>query len=146
MLNSIEDFLSPSEEQQVIDAIRTAELNTSGEIRVHLEGCCNGDPFERALDVFTILRMDNTKSQNAVLIYVAVHDHNFAVCGDKGINTVVPDSFWDNTKDDIENHFKKKRFAEGLSQGILKIGEQLKAHFPWNEGDVNELPDSISSS
>ncbi|NND52113.1 MAG: TPM domain-containing protein [Flavobacteriaceae bacterium] len=146
MLNSIEEFLSATEEKQVIEAIRTAELNTSGEIRVHLEGSCQGNSYERALEVFSILKMDNTKLQNAVLIYVAVHDHSFTICGDEGINLVVPNDFWDSTKDIIEQHFRKKEFSQGLVAGIIKVGEQLKAHFPWDPRDQNELPDSISKS
>lgn len=146
MFNSIEEFLTSSEEQLVIDAIRKAELNTSGEIRVHLEGSCKGNAFDRALEVFSILQMDNTRLQNAVLIYVAVHDHSFSICGDIGINAVVPENFWDSTKDIIEKHFKAEDFARGLAEGILKIGEQLKAHFPRDPKDRNELPDSISRS
>jgi len=146
MLNSIEEFLTSSEEKLVIDAIRKAELNTSGEIRVHLESKCSGNSFNRAIEVFSILKMDNTKLQNAVLIYVAVHDHSFTIYGDKGINAVVSDEFWGGTKDIIEHRFKKKEFAEGLAEGIMKVGEQLKAHFPWDQSDQNELPDSISRS
>lgn len=146
MLNSIEEFLTSSEEKRVIDAIRKAELNTSGEIRVHLESKCQGDSFNRAIEVFSILKMDNTKLQNAVLIYVAVHDHSFTICGDEGINAVVPENFWDSTKNIIQEHFEKKLFADGLAEGIMKVGEQLKAHFPWDQTDQNELPDSISRS
>lgn len=146
MLNSIEEFLTPTEEKQVIEAIREAELNTSGEIRVHLEGSCQGNAYMRALEVFSILGMDNTKLQNAVLIYVAVHDHSFTICGDQGINSRVPDNFWNSTKDIIQQHFIKHEFAKGLTKGILKVGEQLKMHFPWHPNDQNELPDTISKS
>ena len=143
--NPIEIFLTDVEEQQVIDAIRDAELNTSGEIRVHLENCCDNS-YERAAEVFSILKMHNTRYRNGVLIYVAVQNKTFSIIGDKGINMRVDSSFWDSTKNIIEFHFKKGLFAEGLAQGITSVGEQLKTHFPWTSDDNNELPNTISRS
>lgn len=145
-MSIIEDFLTTSEEQQIIEAIRQAELNTSGEIRVHIENCCSQGAEARAKEVFSILKMDNTKLQNAVLIYIAVHDHHFAIYGDNGINNVVPDSFWNTTKDIIQDHFRKGEFGIGLINGIACVGEQLKLYFPWNSDDSNELPNTISTS
>ena len=143
-MSKIEDFLTLGEEQEIVEAIRQAELNTSGEIRVHLEKTAKGDATNRALEVFHLLKMDNTKLQNGVLIYVAVEDKTFVIYGDEGINNVVPKDFWDSTKDVIQAHFKKGRFKEGLIEGILKSGEQLKAHFPYLDSDTNELSNEIS--
>ncbi|WP_248724006.1 TPM domain-containing protein [Seonamhaeicola sp. ML3] len=143
-MSKIEDFLSASEEQDIVEAIRKAELNTSGEIRVHIEKTSNGDASERALEVFYTLKMENTKAQNGVLIYVAVEDRNFVIYGDKGINDVVPKDFWNSTKDVIQSHFKNGNFKQGLVEGILMSGEQLKTHFPYTDTDTNELPDEIS--
>lgn len=140
----VEDFLSKKEEEEVVEAIRTAEKKTSGEIRVHLEKSSNGDIWERAMEVFHLLKMDNTKESNGVLIYVAVEDRNFIIYGDKGINEVVPKDFWETTKDAIVAQFKKGNFKQGLIDGILKAGHQLQEHFPWAEGDKNELTDKIS--
>lgn len=138
-------FLSTEEEAEIVEAIRTAESKTSGEIRVHLEKTVGDkDIFERAMEVFHFLKMDNTKLENGVLIYVAVDDRNFVIYGDKGINNVVPTNFWESTKDEIVAQFKKGDFKQGLINGILKAGEQLKAHFPWNEDNTNELSDQIS--
>jgi len=88
--------------------------------------------------------MDKTKNQNGVLIYVAVHDHKFVICGDKGINDVVPNNFWESTKNIMQAHFKQSNFKQGLIDGILKAGEELKAHFPWQVDDENELSNQIS--
>ncbi|MBT8265234.1 MAG: TPM domain-containing protein [Bacteroidia bacterium] len=143
-MSLVEDFLTPSEEQEVIDAIRRAEDNTSGEIRVHLEHHDGGNPEGRALTVFHYLKMDNTKLQNGVLIYVAVSDHSFAIYGDKGINTVVPKDFWESTKRLIEAHFKHHNFKQGLVEGIQRAGEQLEKHFPWQHFDRDELSNEIS--
>lgn len=140
-------FLSKKEENEIVEAIRKAELKTSGEIRVHLERSTEGkDIFERAMEVFHMLKMDNTKLDNGVLIYVAIEDRNFVIYGDKGINEVVPEDFWESTKDLIVSHFRKNNFKEGLVEGILKAGEQLQKHFPWDEGDTNQLSDQISKA
>ena len=143
-MSKIEDFLSAEEEQEIISAIRTAENNTSGEIRVHIEHSAQKDTFDRAMEVFHYLKMDNTKQQNGVLIYVAVEDKTFVIYGDKGINDVVPIGFWDTTKDVIQSHFKHGDFKRGLIEGVLKAGKQLESHFPWIHGDTNELPNDIS--
>lgn len=143
-MSRVEDFLSAAEEQEVVDAILKAEKNTSGEIRVHLEPHTRMDTMERAKELFHILKMDNTKENNGVLIYVAVNDRKFAICGDKGIDQVVPKDFWNSTKDIIQTHFKKGDFKQGLIDGILKAGEELKTHFPWQQDDTNELSNEIS--
>ncbi|MGY0393198.1 TPM domain-containing protein [Bizionia sp. KMM 8389] len=143
-MSKIEDFLTANEEQAIIDAIRKAEKNTSGEIRVHLEKTSKIDVFERAMEVFHNLKMDNTKLQNGVLIYVAVEDRNFVIFGDKGINDVVAPDFWDSTRNVIQNQFKQGNFKQGLVDGILKAGAVLETHFPWDHTDTNELPDTIS--
>ncbi|MGC1471915.1 MAG: TPM domain-containing protein [Psychroserpens sp.] len=143
-MSKVEDFLTADEELSIIDAIREAEKNTSGEIRVHIERDTEVDAFDRAMEVFHLLKMDNTKLQNGVLIYVAVAARTFVIYGDKGINDVVPENFWDSTKNVMQSHFKANRFKQGLIDGILKAGEQLQTHFPWLHGDKNELPDEIS--
>ncbi|MDG5492725.1 TPM domain-containing protein [Psychroserpens sp. SPM9] len=143
-MSKVEDFLTEAEEQEIIDAIRKAENRTSGEIRIHIEHGTDADAFERAMEVFHYLKMDNTKLQNAVLIYVAVAAKTFVIYGDRGINDVVPTGFWDSTKDIMQSHFKAQRFKQGLIEGVLKAGAQLEKHFPWLHGDVNELPNDIS--
>ncbi|SOC78879.1 TLP18.3, Psb32 and MOLO-1 founding protein of phosphatase [Salinimicrobium sediminis] len=144
-MSKIEEFLSEEEEAEVVDAIRRAEKKTSGEIRVHIEKTSNGEIWDRAMEVFHLLKMDNTKEDNGVLIYVAIDDRKFIIYGDKGINAVVPKDFWETTKDAIASEFKKGNFKQGLIDGILRAGKELRAHFPWEEGDTNELSDKIST-
>ncbi|WP_163400684.1 TPM domain-containing protein [Flavobacterium fluviatile] len=143
-MSKVEDFLTKEEEQEIVEAIRMAEKNTSGEIRVHIEKTTSKVPFDRALEVFHELRMDETQLQNGVLFYFAVDDKHFVVCGDKGINDVVADDFWDCTKDKMAEQFKSGKFKQGIVDGILNAGEQLKKYFPWSEGDANELSNEIS--
>jgi len=143
-MSKLEDFLSAEEEAAIIEAIRSAEKNTSGEIRVHLEAHSEIDAFERAAEVFDFLHMNNTKLSNGVLIYVAVEDRTLVIMGDQGINDVVPPGFWESTKDVIINQFKSGNVKQGLVDGILMAGEQLKMYFPHGGNDKNELPDKIS--
>lgn len=151
-MSRVEDFLTSEEESAIVEAIRIAEKNTSGEIRVHLESKSISseeplehiDAFDRATEVFEMLNMHNTKESNGVLIYVAVEDRTLVIMGDKGINDVVAQNFWEGTKDVIINHFKNGDMKQGLVDGILKAGQQLKKHFPYKKDDKNELPDDIS--
>ena len=144
-MSKIEDFLSAKEEEEVVEAIRMSEKATSGEIRVHIERSHGElDIFDRAMEVFHLLKMDNTKQENGVLIYVAIENRNFVIYGDKGINEVVPSDFWESTKDAIVAQFKAGNYKQGLIDGILKAGEQLNKHFPWNEDNRNELSNTIS--
>ena len=143
MSNAI-TILNREEDQRVVDAIKQAELNTSGEIKVHIENRCRGDVEQRSLAVFDKLKLNETKQRNGVLIYIAVKDHKFAILGDEGINNVVEDGFWNDVKDLMQAHFKEGRFAEGLEQGIQCCGEKLKVYFPYQSDDINEIPDEIS--
>ena len=143
-LMEVVEFLSKEQEKQVVDSIREAELNTSGEIRVHFEKSLNQDPIKRAQELFYQLEMDKTKFKNGVLFYVAVDDHKFAIIGDQGIDKVVPDDFWESIKDEVINEFVQGNHAKGLVLGILHAGEKLKEYFPYGDKDENELSDEIS--
>jgi uncharacterized membrane protein len=143
-MSRVEDFLSVTDEQEIVEAILKAETNTSGEIRVHIESHTQLDHYKRAREVFHLLKMDNTKQENGVLLYVAVNDRKFSICGDKGIDNVVPKDFWETTKDIIQSHFKKGNFKDGILEGVLKAGTELEKHFPWKHGDTNELSNEVS--
>jgi len=141
---AVADFFSKEEKKQITDAIKAAELNTSGEVRVHVEGRCKGDVLDCAAYWFEKLKMHETAARNGVLFYLAVNDRKFAILGDAGINAKVPEDFWESTKVHMLSRFREGRFADGLSEGIIQAGEQLKKHFPYQDDDVNELPDEIS--
>jgi len=138
-------FFKEEEQQRIIEAIRQAEKQTSGEVKVHIEKKCpTGDVMDRAKEVFGLLNMHLTEERNGVLFYLAYEDRKFAVLGDKGIYEKVSQNFWDSTKDLLRSHFSKNQFSEGLCQGIAEAGFQLKKHFPYQSDDINELPDDIS--
>ena len=137
-------LLNREEDRRVVEAIRQAELNTSGEIKVHIENHCKGDVETRCLYLFDRLKLNQTQQRNGVLIYLSVKDRKFAILGDEGINNVVEEGFWNDAKDLMLSHFKEGRFTEGLEQGIQRCGEKLKTYFPYQSDDVNEISDDIS--
>lgn len=132
-------------QKQIVQAIKDAENQTSGEIKVHVEEkCAEADVMDRAKIVFGQLGMHETELRNGVLFYLAYGDHKFAVLGDQGIYEKVPANFWESTKELLRFHFAKGEFVVGLSKGIEEAGKQLKHFFPYQKGDSNELPDDIS--
>lgn len=143
MSNAI-TILNREEDHRIVKAIKQAEMNTSGEIKVHIENHCRGNVEKRSLVVFKRLNLNETKLRNGVLIYLAVKDRKFAILGDEGINNVVEEGFWNDVKDLMTSHFKEGRFIEGLEQGIQRCGEKLKFYFPHQSDNINEIPDDIS--
>jgi uncharacterized membrane protein len=137
-------FFSNTQKENIREAIREAETNTSGEIRVHIDNHCREDVMDRAAWWFGRLEMQKTEKRNGVLFYLAVKDRKFAILGDAGINAVTPDDFWDHIKERMLEDFGEGRFADGLCQGIRLAGEALKEHFPYQSDDINELSDEIS--
>jgi uncharacterized membrane protein len=137
-------FFSKEQQAQILASVREAEKETSGEIRVHIESSLKGDVLDRAAWLFKKLGMDKTAERNGVMFYLAVEDKKFAIIGDAGINAKVPAGFWDCISELLMKNFREGRFTEGLSEGIILAGRQLKAHFPYNKDDVNELSDEIS--
>lgn len=141
---NVQKYFTEENKLQITNAIRAAEMNTSGEIRVHIEKYCKGDVLDRAAYVFEKMEMHKTQLRNGVLFYLAVEDHQFAILGDAGLNQKVPEDFWETTKELVLSKFKEGNLTEGLTSGILMAGEQLKAHFPYLKNDVDELSNEIS--
>lgn len=137
-------MITKEERQRLVSAIEQAELNTSGEVRIHIEKKCGGDVIARATQIFDKLKMGETELKNGVLFYVAFKDKKFAILGDYGIDNKVPDGFWNNIKDEMASLFKKDDFVGAIEKGVKMAGEQLKSHFPYQSNDVNELSNEIS--
>ena len=137
-------FFSKEQKEDIKQAILNAELDTSGEIRVHIEKVCDGEVMNRAAYIFGKLNMKDTEQRNGVLFYLAVKNRKFAIVGDEGIHKAVPDSFWEEIKIKMLNQFREENFTEGLIEGISIIGSYLKKHYPYQTNDINELPDEIS--
>ena len=143
-MNDIRTIFSEENKVVIESAIREAEFNRSGEIRLHVENRCRIDVLDQAAYIFKKLEMHKTELRNGVLFYLAIKDRKFAILGDAGINAKVQDDFWDDIKDLVQKQFKDGKFVEGLEDGIRMAGEQLKHHFPHTSDDQNELNDEIS--
>jgi uncharacterized membrane protein len=137
-------FFTKEQQAEILASVKEAEKATSGEIKVHVETSCPEDVLDRAAWIFKKLGMHKTAERNGVLFYLAVSDRKFAIIGDAGINAKVPDGFWDEVSDLLRKNFRESKFTEGLSEGILLAGNQLKSHFPYRKDDINELTDEIS--
>jgi len=137
-------FFTNEEKLQIRKAIADAESSCSGEIRVHISNRCRGEILDCAAWWFKKLDMHKTAERNGVLFFMSVRDRSFAIIGDAGINSKVPENFWDSIKELMQEAFREGRFADGLADGIHKAGEQLKKHFPHQADDKNELPDDLS--
>lgn len=138
-------FITEEEQKQIVEAIKEAELATSGEVKVHIEEKCpTADPVQRATQLFNYLALHKTAQRNGVLFYLAHRDRKFAVIGDAGIDQAVTALFWESTKEILQNYFKKEQYVAGLCAGINEAGKQLKKYFPYQSDDKNELSDDIS--
>jgi len=137
-------FFTKEQQTLILEAVKEAEKSTSGEIRVHIETRCTEDVLDRSAWLFSKLGMQKTSIRNGVLFYLAVEDRKFAILGDAGINAKVPKGFWDEISLLLAANFRKGLFTEGLCEGIIMAGQQLKAHFPYKGDDINELSDEIS--
>ena len=138
------NFFVKEQQQMLVNAIVSAELKTSGEIRLHINNFCFGNELKAAQKVFNKLSMHKTNERNGVLIYISVLSRKIAVFGDEGIHQKLGNAFWQVVVDNLIIKFRQNKKAEALSECILELGEQLGKYFPRNSNDVNELPNTIS--
>jgi uncharacterized membrane protein len=139
-------FLDKDAQQRVVDCIKAAEIKTSGEIRVFMEpSCIYVDPLERAKEIFANLKMEQTEERNAVIIYVAFKDRQFALFGDVAIYEKAGGAaFWQKAAGMLSAQMRNGAYTEGLCNCVNELGNALAAHFPPNPNiNKNELPDEI---
>ncbi len=138
-----ERFLTEGERAAVEAAVAEAEAATSGEIRVVVNRRVLGDPLEEAQKTFARLGMHQTRDRNAVLVFLVLRSRRFAIFGDEGIHRFVGQEGWDRLRDGMAERFQRGDFGGGLVYAVREVGAVLREHFPWREGDVNELPDGV---
>ena len=137
-------FFSKEDEERMVQAIRFAEKQTSGEVRLFVESHCSYiQPIDRAKELFAELKMTATKDRNGVLLYFAMKDRQMAIWGDEGIHQKMGQGFWEKEVAKILADFKKEHFVEGICNMIQAVGEALKKNFPYASDDKNELDDTI---
>ena len=139
------EFFSAEDKEQIVQAIRMAEKETSGEIRIYVE---SKNPFmdaiDRAAEIFFKLKMQETDHRNAVLLYIAMDDHELALFADEGIYQKAGAAYWDTAVKNMLSQFTKENISNGIEQCIAQIGQTLKEKFPYiPTEDKNELPDEI---
>lgn len=140
-----QEFFSHEEKDLIVQAIGSAEKQTSGEIRVYVENHCRYvDPMDQAAEIFFGLKMDQTKDRNGVLVYIALRDRQLAIFGDEGIHREVGKEFWEKEVREMIAEFKADHYAEGIAKVVTDVGEALKTYFPYEANkDKNELSDDI---
>jgi uncharacterized membrane protein len=137
--------VQPNDEQRIVAAIEAAERVTSGEVRVHLNDTCSGDPLRDAQKQFQKLGMHRTAERNAILFFIALESHKFAVVGDLGIHAKVGQSFWEGIRDHMVPELKEGRWVGALELGIAEAGRALAEHFPHQGSkDRDELSNEVS--
>lgn len=139
------DFFTEEEKLQIIEAVRNAERRTSGEVRVFVESRCSYmDAIDRAKEIFVELKMNDTVDRNAVLVYIALKDHQLAIFGDEGIHSKLGNDYWNAEVKKMISNFNKENYGEGIKEVVTDIGDALTQLFPYNnDTDKNELPDDI---
>ncbi|MFY7964904.1 MAG: TPM domain-containing protein [Chitinophagaceae bacterium] len=139
-----EDYFTPHQKKIIVDAIKQAERQTSGEVRVFIEIKCEYvNAIDRAKELFEKLDMHNTEERNAVIVYVALKHKQLAVFADAGIYQKTGVKFWNDNVQSMLSHFNKEDYVEGIETVVLAIGKALNTYFPFDKSDVNELPDDI---
>ena len=137
-------FMSEADLDAVARAVAEAEAGTAGEIRVHLDARCAGDPMARAVELFERLGMTRTRLRNGVLIYLAIGDRKLAVIGDAGVHARVSPDYWQGLRETLVRHFREGRPRDGLVAAVRDVGATLRHHFPRAPDDRNELSDEVS--
>jgi uncharacterized membrane protein len=140
------EFLAQLDQPRIVESIRNAELQTSGEIRVHVQPKAPGEIREVAERTFERLGMTKTELRNGVLLFIATEERRFVILGDKGIDEKVPPGFWDEIAATLTIRFSNGDFTEGIVAAITAAGEKLREFFPRSADDVNELSDEIDVS
>jgi uncharacterized membrane protein len=130
-------------------AIKAGEATHAGQIRFVVEGALDGAPLfrdqsarERALDIFSQLRIWDTAHNNGVLIYLLLADRNVEIIADRGIDAKVGPAGWEKICSDMEVDFKAGHFESGVIKGIAEVSRQLATYFPQHGAGRNELPDA----
>lgn len=137
----------PAEMEKIETVIAASEMKHSGEIRFAIESSLplkalwNDEAMhERAIEVFSLLRVWDTEDNNGVLIYLLLADKKVEIVADRNINKVVGNEEWQRICNFMQTEFQAGRFANGVVAGIEEIGQLLEQHFPYSKGDDNELP------
>jgi uncharacterized membrane protein YgcG len=129
-------------------AIRATETRHDGQIRFAVEASLELAPLlagqtaqQRAVEVFSTLRVWDTEHNNGVLIYLLLADHDVEIVADRGIHVRLGQPVWESICREMETAFRAGQFEAGVLAGIHAVGEHLSHHFPARNDKPNEMPD-----
>lgn len=124
------------------EAAHRGELRFAVEAGLDLLPLMGGlTPRQRALDVFSRLRVWDTEENSGVLLYVQLVDRDIEIVADRGISSKVEQAQWDAICHRMEEAFRARRFEAGVLEGIAEITTLLTTHFPARRENPDELPD-----
>jgi uncharacterized membrane protein len=145
----VERVFPPQALAAIEAAIKASETAHTGQIRFVVEGALDGAPLfrdqparERALDIFSQLRIWDTADNNGVLIYLLLADHDVEIVADRGVHARVGTAGWEKICKEMETDFRAGNFERGVIKGIEAVSRELATHFPRSGGGTNELPDA----
>jgi uncharacterized membrane protein YgcG len=134
--------------KRIEDTIAEGERQHAGQVRFVVEGALpmtqlvRGEtPRERAIEIFSRLRIWDTEANCGVLIYVLLADRDVEIVADRGIHRRVGDEAWEAICRAMEAQFRERRFVDGAIGGVEAINQLLAQHFPSTGSGPNELPD-----
>lgn len=139
----------PSRALDVIEhAIREAEAMHTGQIRFAVEAALELSPLlagqtarQRAVEVFSQLRVWDTEYNNGVLIYLLLADRDVEIVADRGVHAKLGAEVWEHVCLEMETAFRDGKFEQGVLAGIHSVGQHLARHYPHAGVKPNELPD-----
>jgi uncharacterized membrane protein len=140
----LDQLLSPQDQQRLLEKIGQIENRSSGEVRLHVTDRRVKDTLEAARKTFTALGITRTRRRNGVLVFLSLPSRTFAIVGDEGIDRVTGPQYWESLRDTMAKRFSAGSYADGLLDILDRVEAVLVEHFPYEEGDVDELPDDIS--
>lgn len=138
-------FLTADEQARLERAVAAAENRTTAEIKVAIVRHSWGDSRDRAAQCFRRLGLADTAQRNCVLLLVIAANREFVIYGDEGIHQQVGQSFWDDVRDLIADHFRRGDFGGGLVAAVERVGQQLAAFYPASPHDRNEIGNEVAS-
>lgn len=137
-------YISLEEKRLILKSVMEAEKQTSVEFQVHIDKSCKGDVIEKASAVFNFIHLNKTKTKKWLLFYLSLEDQKYAIIGDKEMNEMIPENFWDLVENHMQNKINEGNLTACLSEGIKMAGDQIRNFIPKQINDINELPDEIS--
>jgi len=140
----LDQLLSSQDQQRLLEKIGQIESRSSGEVRLHVTGRRVNDTLQAARKTFVALGMTRTRRRNGVLVFLSLPSRTFAIVGDEGIDRITGPDYWESLRDTMSKRFSAGGYADGLLDILDQVEAVLVEHFPYEEGDIDELSDDIS--